>query len=269
MCSAFRSFSVLVLLCATANAQTTQPAPLAQRVLKVVADPNNLPFSSEKEEGFENKIAKLIADELGAKLEYTWYAQRRGYVRNTIKHGDAEIVMGVPTKLDMLLTTSAYYRSSYVFVTRADRKIEIASLDDPTLRKLRVGVQLIGDDGTNSPPAHLLGMRGIIDNVIGYSVYSDYRLPNPPARVIDAVANGEVDVAIAWGPLAGYFAKQSAILLKLNPVAQPKDSPYPLSFDISIGVKRKNGALRDELNAVLARKMEEIAQILDSYGVPR
>ena len=129
---------------------------------------------------------------------------------------------------------------------------------------------MIGDDFTNSPPAHALTARHIVQNVRGYSVYGDYRQPNPPARVIDAVVNGEVDVALAWGPLAGYFAKHSGVQLDIAPVSPQIDLPFlPFVFDISMGVRRGNDALRDELNAVILRRKKEIDGILDAYGVPR
>lgn len=276
MCSASRNLlmcvAIVVLSAAVARAgntpiPTTHPAP--RPLLKVVADPNNLPFSNGHEEGFENKIARLIADDLGATLEYTWYAQHRGYIRNTIKHGDCDLVMGVPRQLDMLLTTNPYYRSSYCFVYRADRGLDVSSFDDPILRTLKIGVTLIGDDSTNSPPAHCLGQRGIITNVVGFSVYSDYSQPNPPARIIDAVGKGDVDVSIAWGPLAGYFAKQQPATLKVVPVQPQQDGAYPLAFDISIGVRKKNTALRDQLNDILVRRHADIDRILDSYDVPQ
>jgi mxaJ protein len=244
---------------------TTQPL-----VLKIAADPNNLPFTNDKLEGFENKIAQLIADDLGATVEYTWWAQRRGFFRETLKHGDAEIVMGVPTEFEKgTIPTTPYYRSSYVFVTRKDRNLSIHSFDDPALRKVKIGVPLVGG-ASNAPPTEALARRGIVDNVIGFSVYSDYTKPNPPARIIEAVANGDIDIAIVWGPLAGYFAKRQAVELEVVPVSPQFEPPAtPMAFDISIGVKRSNKALRDQINAVLARHKADIEKILDEYNVPR
>jgi mxaJ protein len=163
-----------------------------------------------------------------------------------------------------------YYRSTYVFVTRTDRHLRVTSLDDASLRKFRIGVQMIGDDFMNTPPAHALARRNIIENVKGYSVYGDYREANPPARVIDAVASGDVDVSIAWGPLAGYFAKHEPVPLALVPVSPQIDLPYlPFVFDISMGVRRGDDALRDRLNEIIVRRKSEIDRILDEYGVPR
>ena len=130
--------------------------------LRVCADPNNLPFSNAKGEGFENKIVALLARDLDDDLSYTWWAQRRGYVRNTLKSGMCDLWPGVATRVDMLATTHPYYRSAYTFVTRTDRHLAIASFDDPQLRQLRIGVQMIGNDAQNTPPAHALARRGII-----------------------------------------------------------------------------------------------------------
>ena len=240
-----------------------------QRVLKVAADPNNLPFSNDRLEGFENKIAELIARELHCKIEYHWRAQRRGCFRETLKSGDVDLVMGVPAQFDMALTTAPYYRSSYVFVTRVDRKLHVSSFDDPELRKLNVGVQLVGNDGVDTPPAHALAMRGIVNNVIGFTLYGDYSQRNPPARIIDAVANGDVDIAIAWGPLAGYFAKQSTIPLEVTPVTPQKDGPLRFAFDVSLGVSKKERELCNQLDRFVTNHADEIDRILGEYNVPR
>src|SRR5690242_3556652 len=240
------------------------------RDLRVCADPNNLPFSNQRQQGFENRIAELVAHDLDARLSYVWWAQRRGFVRNTINQNQCDLLIGVPASFERTRPTIPYYRSTYVFVTRRDRHLRIASFDDPQLKKLRVGVQLIGDDGINTPPAHALSNRGIIRNVKGYSVYSDYRQPNPPARIIDAVANGDVDVAVAWGPLAGYFAQRESVPLDVRPVSPQIDLPFlPFVFDISMGVRRGNDALREQLNAIIERRRGEIDRILADYAVPR
>jgi quinoprotein dehydrogenase-associated probable ABC transporter substrate-binding protein len=240
------------------------------RVLRITADPNNLPFSNDKLEGFENRIADLLARELNARIEYTWRAQRRGFFRETLKENNADLILGVPTQFERALTTKPYYRSAYAFVTRKDRALNIRSLDDEKLRSLRIGVHLIGDDGANTPPAHVLAARGIVTNVVGFSIYGDYSEANPPARLIEAVARGDIDVAIAWGPLAGYFAKQQKVVLEVTPVPSQFDTPaLPFAFDISLGVRKRDKELRDELNAVLTRRKTDIEKILGDYGVPR
>jgi mxaJ protein len=268
-----RSLAPLILVAALAGMTSGcdhARAETTQRQLRVCADPNNLPFSNEKQEGFENRIAELVARDLHAKLSYVWWAQRRGFVRNTLNQNKCDVIVGVPSSFELTRTTVPYYRSTYVFVTRRDRHLRVASFDDPQLKKLRIGVHLIGDDGVNSPPAHALSKRSIISNVRGYTVYGDYRQPNPPARLIDAVAKGDVDVAIAWGPLAGYFAQREPVALDVNPVSPQIDLPFlPFVFDISMGVRRGNDKLRDELNAIIANRRSEIDGILAKYGVPR
>ena len=247
---------------------TTQGPP-SKRVLRVTADPNNLPFSNDKREGFENKLAELIAKELDADLQYSWRAQRRGFFRETLKENRADLVLGVPAHFEMALTTASYYRSSYVFVYRKDRNLRLHSLDDPVLHKLKIGVQMIGNDETNTPPAHALAHRGIVDNVVGFTLYGDYRDPNPPARIVDAVVKGDVDVAVVWGPLAGYFAKQASVPLEVVPVSPAADPNLPFTFSIAMGVRKSDKALHDEIDAVLHRKRKEIDAILDEYGIPR
>lgn len=254
-----------------ATAQTVQQrTPATRSQLRVCADPNNLPFSNEKLEGFENKIASLIARELNLKVKYTWWAQRRGFIRNTLKSNLCDVVIGMPSSSELALTTIPYYRSTYTFVYRKHRGIEVHSFDDETLKTARVGVQMIGDDAANTPPAHALTNRNIVQNVRGYSVYGDYQQANPPARIVDAVAKGEVDIAIAWGPLAGYFAQRESVPLAVVPVSPQIDLPYlPFVYDISMGVRREDEALRDQLNEIITKRRGEIDSILNAYGVPR
>jgi quinoprotein dehydrogenase-associated probable ABC transporter substrate-binding protein len=239
------------------------------RELRVCADPNNLPFSNERREGFENRLAQLIGGELGATVRYTWRPQRRGFIRNTLASGACDLVMGMPANAERVLTTQPYYRSTYVFVYRKDRGLTVRSLDDPKLKQLKIGVQLVGDDYANTPPVHALSRRGIIGNLVGFSVLGDYSQENPPARIIDAVVAGQVDLALAWGPMAGYFAKQSGADLVVIPVSPDRDPPsLEFTFDIALAVRPDDTALRDELEAVLARKEPEIRRVLTEYGVP-
>ena len=239
------------------------------RELRVCADPNNLPFSNERGEGFENKIAELIADELGVTLSYTWWAQRRGFIRNTLNTGSCDLVTGTTNGIEMLRTTLPYYRSGYTFVTRQDGP-KVSSLDDPILHNLRIGIQLVGEDGANPPPSEALARRGIVDNVRGYLVYGDYRERNPAAAIMDAVAKGEIDVAIVWGPVAGYFADRESVPLKVALVTPQNDGPrVPMVFDINMGVRRDDPTLRDEINAALSKLRPKIDAVLANYGVPR
>lgn len=235
---------------------------------RVCADPNNLPFSNAKHQGFEDALAQLVARDLGDTLEYYWWPQRRAWVRHTIGAGKCDVAMGVPTSFDLLTTTRPYYRSTYVFVSRADRHYDLHSLDDPRLRKLRIGLHFIGTDYSNPPPAHALGARGIVRNVVGYSIYGNYSQPNPPARLIDAVAKDDVDVAIVWGPLGGYFAEHEPVPLAVTRIADATDrTGVVFEFPISVGVRKGDTATRDAVQAVLDRHQHEIAQLLTRYGV--
>jgi mxaJ protein len=264
------SLALLVLLVPFLSSCARKGHAKPVRQLRVCADPNNLPFSNQRLEGFENKIAGLIAQELNATVEYTWWAQRRGFIRNTLKAGACDVVLGVPSSFELALTTSPYYRSTYVFVYRKDKRLKIRSFDDPILRQVKIGVQMIGDDFANTPPAHALANRKIIQNVRGYTLYGDYAQQNPPARIVDAVAAGEVDVAIVWGPLAGYFAKRQPVPLEIVPVSPQVDLPFlPFVYDISMGVRRGDERLKEELEQILEQKRPEIERILDDYNIPR
>jgi mxaJ protein len=260
---------VVVVLAAAAATAAGRRARVAEP-LRVCADPNNLPFTNNKGEGFENRLASLVASDFGTTVEYTWFAQRRGFLRNTLSAGLCDVVMGYPNHADPVATTKPYYRSTYVFVTRRSSGVTVRTFDDPSLRTLRIGVQLVGDDGANSPPAHALSRRGIITNVVGYSVYGDYRKESPPSEIIAAVARGEIDVAAAWGPLAGYFATKQRVALDLVPVQPQFDRPMlPETFEISMAVRRKDTARRDRLDDFIVRHRKEIDAILAEYHVPR
>jgi mxaJ protein len=258
----------MVGICAVGAAAFTARSRLAPGSLRVCADPNNLPFSNERGEGFENHIASLIARDLGERVEYTWWAQRRGFVRNTLNAGSCDVILGVPMGYGMVRTTRPYYRSTYVFVTRRDRGLHITSLDDPRLKTLRIGVHLVGDDYANTPAVHSLAQRGMTSNIVGFTLYGDYSQPNPPARLIEAVVDKKVDVAVAWGPLAGYFARQSEVPLDLEPVSPVQDGPLSYVFDIGMGVRRRDSTRAMALDAELARRRPEIERILAEYGVP-
>jgi mxaJ protein len=257
----------LICLVVTLAAVAYGTAP--RKTLRVCADPNNLPFSNDKGEGFENRLAELVAREMRAEVHYTWWAQRRGFVRNTLNAGTCDVIMGIPSSFELARATRPYYRAGYVFVYPEASGFEIRSLDDPILRRLRIGVHTIGDDYANVPPAHALAARGMVENVVGYSIYGNYTEPNPPARLIEAVARREIDVAIAWGPLAGYTARQQALALTLVPVSPEIDLPFlPFVFDISMGVRRDDIALQEQLDEILVKKGAEIDAILERYGVP-
>ena len=236
------------------------------RTLRVCADPDNLPYSNHAEAGFENRIARLVADEMGAELRYAWLPLRRGFVRKTMGAGLCDMFIGVPADYERLLTTRPYYRSSYVFVDGAGAR-GVASFNDPRLRSLRIGVQLVGDDLAATPPGYALAMTGHVDNVRGFTIYGQ----GPAAqRMIEALASGELDAALIWGPQAGYFATRSTTPLELRVARSPASrADLAFEFDIAMGVRRDDRALRDELDAIIARRRADIDAILAAFAVPR
>lgn len=253
--------AVVVLMTALANAQEKPE-------LRVCADPNNLPYSNAREEGFENRLAQLVARELDMKVTYVWEAQRKSFFRKTLNAGRCDVVMEVPAGISEADATQPYYRSTYVLVTRRDRRVHVRSLDDPALRGMRIGVHVIEDEG-DPPPARALIRRGLVPNLVGFSIYGNLGDPDPPADLLRAVADGAVDVAAAWGPLAGYFAPRLSAPLEVQPICSDvPDRFVPLIFAISMGVRHGDSALRDRLNAVITRRRAEIEQLLVSYGVP-
>ena len=246
-----------------------KPSAGGKPQFRVCADPENMPHSNQKQEGFENKIADLVAKELGEPTRYTWWGQRRGFIRNTmnatLEEGRCDVVIGVPEGYDLVSPTKPYYRSTYVFVYPRDKGPQIKSLDDQILKKVKIGVHLLGDDYTNPPPVHELAKRGVVGNLIGFSTF--YSADNPPSAIIDAVASGKVDVAIVWGPAAGYFVKQQRVPLAMVPVPSgPGDLPF--EFGISMGVKQGNTALKSQLEKVIETRRAEIVKILNDYNVP-
>jgi mxaJ protein len=260
---------ILVCLAADGTARRATRGTAATAPLRVCADPNNLPFSNERRAGVENRLAALVAEALQRPLEYVWWAQRRGFLRHTLNARLCDVVMGLPVGVDAALTTRPYYRSTYVFVTRSGDP-PIRSLNDPALRRLRVGVPLVGDDGANPPPAQALARRGIIRNVVGFSVYGDYRDESPPSRLIDAVAMNQIDVAIAWGPVAGYFAARQHVPLQMSPVPQPFDTQsQPFWFDVAMAVRRDDTPLHALLDGLIQRRRAAIDALLREFHVPR
>jgi mxaJ protein len=235
---------------------------------RVCADPENMPFSNRKMEGLENRIADLLAKDFGTTPTYVWWGQRQGFIRNTmnatLESGRCDIVMGVPVGYDLVRPTQAYYRSTYVFV-QPKAQTPIRSLDDPRLKKLKIGVHLLGNDYENPPPVHELGKRHIVDNVVGFNTF--YSATNPPHTIVDAVADGRVDVAVVWGPLGGYYAARHKTPLQVTPIpSQPGDLPF--AFDIAMGVRKGNDALYARVQQALTRHRAEIDRILHDFNVP-
>lgn len=246
-----------------------RPAPAQAPRLRICADPNNMPFSNRALQGFENRIGALVAHDLGAVPTYFWWAQRRGFLRNTLRAGQCDIVIGIARGTEGVAATPPYYRSTYVFVTRRDRHLDVTSFDDARLRRLRIGLHVIGADYNSLPPGVALAARGLAPNAVGYSIYGNYADPDPPARLVQAVAQGEVDVAVVWGPLAGYFARRSPVPLSVVPVADADAvRGIPFAYDIVAAVRPGHRVLRDRVAGILRRRQAEIDRILKDYGVP-
>lgn len=236
-------------------------------VLRVCADPDNMPLSNQKGEGFEQRIAEVIAKEWDSKIEYAWWPVRRGFFARALNGRYCDVAIQAPSLFDMAGVTKPYYRSGYVFVTRKESGLDIKSLADPRLKKLKIGVNLLNSDAENTPPAMALSRYGVVGNLVGYSTF--YTETERPEDIVTDVAKKNTDVAIVWGPLAGYFAKKSPVPLSLTPLAE-RDSltEFPFRFNIGMGVRRRDVALRDSLQAVIDRKRPEIDAILEEYGVP-
>lgn len=238
--------------------------------LRICADPNNLPYSNKQQQGFENQIAKLIARDMKMQITYYWYPQREKFFTKTLDKGVCDVVMGVPLGMKDLDVTPPYYRSSYVFITRRESHLHFTSLDDPELREVKIGVHIFGDQNDAPPPVNALIQRGMVRNLVGFSIFGHLDEIDPSADLIRAVADRKVDVAIAWGPLAGYFSRRSSVPLEITPL--PDDSSnagLPFHFDIGIGVREADSALEKKLSAELVHLRPRIERILRSYGIPQ
>jgi quinoprotein dehydrogenase-associated probable ABC transporter substrate-binding protein len=237
---------------------------LPAATLRVCADPNSLPFSNQRGEGLENRLAQSVAKDLGEKLEFVWWPQRGSLIKNTLGANRCDVLMGVPEGMPGALTTIPYYRSTYVFVQRRGNARPITSLTDERLQNMRIGIHVVGDD--YAPPAVALGRRGLAANLKSYSLFGSEGEANPPARLIEAVAHGDVDIAIAWGPLAGYFAKQAG--LEITPVSPSSWLGVPFTYSISAGVRESDAALRDSLNAIFRKECGTVRSLLAEFSFP-
>jgi len=236
------------------------PAPL-----RVCADPDNLPFSNDKGEGFENKIAEVIAADLGRKLEFFWWPHQRGLIKNTLGANACDVLISIPKAFDPVLSTKAYYRSAYVLTQLSTSPTKVTSLDDPALKRLKIGTYV------GSPPYDALAERGLAANLATYPLFFDPRVADEsrrPVKLLEDVVTGDVDVAIAWGPMAGYFAKTKANGANLVLTPLPDDRVVPMTFEFSMGVRKGDQALKRDLEQALDRRQGEIAKILANYGVP-
>ncbi|MES9929473.1 MAG: substrate-binding domain-containing protein [Candidatus Thiodiazotropha sp. 6PDIVS] len=229
--------------------------------LTVCGDPNHLPFSNKEMQGFENQIAQLIADDLERTLRYHWWPQTIGFVRNTLRVRLCDLVMGVTSVNEMLQNTNPYYRSVYTLVYRKDSGLDIKTLDDPALKDLRLGVI------AGTPPATLLSNYGLMEQVHPYHRTVDTRLFSPATQAVNDVADGKIDLAVIWGPIAGYAAKRQTVPLSVIPLPAKIDS-VPLAFNVSMGIRRRESNWKHQLNEELIKLAPDIEKILLQYDIP-
>lgn len=253
-------FSSFLKLSIVATVLFSAAVIAAQTPITICADPQNPPFSTRQRTGFENKIADAIGAGLNQPVHFHWVRMGRGFVREVVNKGQCDALIAVPVGMRGLLTTEPYYRSTYVFVTRSSDE-PIASLDDPRLRDLKIGVQILDDD--YAPPARALARRQLTKNVVGFE------MDESAGAIVNAVVNKKVDASIVWGPLAGYYAKRYGRKLRLQPVTPEFDPPQlPFTFEIAVGVRKSEPELLSRLNSAIQRAQPKIDQILRAYGVP-
>jgi quinoprotein dehydrogenase-associated probable ABC transporter substrate-binding protein len=230
--------------------------------LRVCADPANLPFTDKAGDGFENAIAELLAGELGREVEYTWFPQATGFVRNTLSKGLCDVIMGYAQGDELVLNTNAYYTSAYVIVVPADGALAgVDRLSDPRLKDARIGVV------AGSPPATHMARLGLIGKARPYQLMVDRRFYNPSQRMIEDLQAGEIDAAVLWGPIGGYYAKHASEPLEVTPLLHEEGAPR-LFYRITMGVRQGEDRWKRELNSALRRNQERIDAILVEFGVP-
>jgi len=231
-------------------------------VLRVCADPRNLPFSNDKGEGFENKLAELLAQKLDRKLAYTWYPQSVGFVRNTLGAHRCDVIPGFPQGDELVQGTNPYYRTAYAFVVRSgDGLDDLDSLADPRLKTKRIGIV------AGTPPATYLAMNSLLGKAKPYPLVVDTRVDSSAAAMMGDLASGEIDVAVMWGPIAGYYAIQADPPMRVTPLTKDRGGPQ-LAYRIAMGVRATDQNWKRLLNRLIAENRAEINRLLSGFGVP-
>lgn len=242
-------------------AAAQNPDLVNRSVLKVCADPNNLPFSDQQKEGFENRIAERIAAALGAKVEYTWFPQIIGFVRNTLQAHRCDLVIGTVAGDDSMQTTNPYYFTTYVMLYRSDKGLGVKSLQDPQLARLRLGVV------SATPPSDLLVRHGLMANAKPYPLTVDTRVELPTHQMVEDLMAGKIDVGLLWGPIAGYYRAHDKLPLTLVPLAD-EPGAAPMKYHIAMGVRPGEPEWRRRVDALIGKEQPQISAILRDYGVP-
>jgi quinoprotein dehydrogenase-associated probable ABC transporter substrate-binding protein len=241
---------------------TSQTAEIVDRSeLKVCADPNNLPFSDEKKEGFENKIAELLGADLGLPVNYTWFPQIIGFVRNTLRTHLCDLVMGTVAGDEIMQTTNPYYFTTYVMFYRSDKRLSFEGTQDPKLANLHLGV--VG----GTPPADLLVRHDLMSHVKPYALTVDTRAESATHQMVQDVVDGAIDVGFLWGPIAGYYRKHDDLPLTLVPL-KDEEGAARMEYHIAMGVRANEPEWRRLINAVILKREGDITAILRDYGVP-
>lgn len=264
----FGGFRPLFALCMAlalsgpAAAQTEAFDLVSKTQFRVCADPANMPFSNKDGQGFENKLAELFAEKLGRELTYTWFPQATGFVRQTLRAGKCDVIMGYAQGHELVLNTNHYYVSSYVLITPPGSDLmDVDALSDPRLQGRRLGVV------AGSPPATHLARNGLIGKSRPYPLMVDRRHESPAERMIEDLAAGEIDAAILWGPIGGWFAKELGADVHIVPLLREETAPR-MFFRVTLGIRQGELAWKRELNSLIRRNQAEIDMILASYGVP-
>jgi quinoprotein dehydrogenase-associated probable ABC transporter substrate-binding protein len=249
------------------HAQTTDGPDLSielvdPNVLRVCADPRNLPFSNDKGEGFENKLGELLADKLHKKLDYMYFPQATGFVRMTLGAHRCDVIMGFPQGDDMVQGTNPYYRTAYALVAKGGSGLEdVATLGDNRLKGKHIGIV------AGTPPATNMAANGLMADAKSYPLMIDTRLDSSAEAMIGDLAAGKIDAGILWGPMAGYYAKKASPPLHVTPLVKETTGPR-LAFRIGMGVRPADQNWKRLLNRVIQENQPAINKILLDYGVP-
>jgi quinoprotein dehydrogenase-associated probable ABC transporter substrate-binding protein len=232
------------------------------KVLRVCADPRNLPFSNEKGEGFENKIAELLAAKLDKKLAYVWYPQATGFVRNTLGAHRCDLIPGFPQGDELVQSTNPYYRTAYALVIRPGTGLDdLDRLTDPRLKEKRIGIV------AGTPPATYLAVNGLMPKAKPYPLVIDTRVDSSAQAMMRDLASGEIDVGVLWGPMAGYYAKQANPPMRVVLLLKETGGPQ-LAFRIAMGVRAADQNWKRQLNKLIAENQADINRLLLGFGVP-